>query len=104
MSTALPVTELELRYMRPKRFSVPAKLAGMELSRSGRAVHTDRYFDAADEDGSPILQKQNCSLRVRQQSARVGVVAQAEEAAAAGHHEEEGGGEEDWLGCWGLKG
>ena len=31
MSTALPVTELELRYMRPKRFRVPAKLAGMEL-------------------------------------------------------------------------
>lgn len=59
--------ELELRFLRPKQFTCPDRLAGLELVSSSRAVHRDHYYDAADNKGRPILQRKSCSLRVRKQ-------------------------------------
>ncbi len=58
--------ELELRYMRPDGFQVPACLAGLELAGFSRAVHRDHYFDGIGADGKAALRAARCSLRIRQ--------------------------------------
>lgn len=60
--------ELELRFMRPKRFKAPRAMAGMEkLSKTSR-LHKDHYFDAPGPEGQPLLRQRRCTLRVRELS------------------------------------
>lgn len=60
--------ELELRFMRPKRFKAPRALAGMERISKTSRLHKDHYFDAPGPDGRPILRQSRCTLRVRELS------------------------------------
>jgi hypothetical protein len=59
--------EHELRFLRPKRFEVPGRLAGLPFAETKPNPHRDWYFDAL-VDGTAALRAARCSMRVRRRA------------------------------------
>lgn len=60
------ITEMELRFIRPKSFEVPTEIAGMKSLGHAEGWHRDLYFDTSPDKLGGQLRNAGCSFRIRQ--------------------------------------